>query len=709
MNDKSQTFFIFLLFISLVISIAIAWDVYIVRQLIGFIFLSFVPGSIIIGFFKLKQINLIEIILFSVGLSIAFLMFVGLIINEVYPFFGIFDPLSSHSIIITIIGIVAALTSLVYVFNINLPNQISVLFKFQKRTFLLIFLPIISVIGAIFMNSYGNNLLSLLVICTISGLIILSVFSKKIISPKYYPITLLIIAISLLFLFSFASMYIIGYDIPLEYYVFKLTKTSFHWVKLIPSAPLVALNYNSMLSITILPTIYSNVLNMSETWVFKLIYPSLYALTSLGLYQIYKKQFDDRVAFLSTFFFISFNAFYDVMLGLTRQMIGELFLIILILLMFEEKLSGSKKFALSIIFSAALIVSHYSISYILILLLFVTLPFLSRIHNEKKIQSNVLSWSFFLLFLILTFSWYGYISSSPMVTLTTMIQNLYESFFVDFLNPASRSSSVIEVVALGSSATLIRTIGKAVFQIAQFFIVIGILNLIIKRREINISKGYYFMSLTSMALLLLSILMPYFSSSLEMSRIYHIALIFLAPFFILGSVKLCEFFKIKRIAFPLISIFLIVFFLFQSGFIYEISGDIPTAGALSKYRMDPQTNLALYVQYIHEQEVYSVNWISHNGVVPKVYSDRTSQYHALLSYGMLPAEYQHNWAYLLSNNTNNVPQDAYIYLGTLNVVESLAEGPSPGQLWNITEISPFLDSCNKIYSNGGSDIYKPVS
>jgi uncharacterized membrane protein len=213
-----------------------------------------------------------------------------------------------------------------------------------------------------------------------------------------------------------------------------------------------------------------------------------------------------------------------------------------------------------------------------------------------------------------------------------------------------------------------------------------------------------------MSLLVMSIVMPYFSNSLEMSRIYHIALIVLAPFFVIGGVNLLGWIpKLKRFAIPLISIFIIVFFLFQSGFVYELSGDIPSAGPLSKYRMDPQTNLSLYVQYIHEQEVYSVNWLSQDGVVPKVYSDRTSQYHVLLSYGMLDVKYHHNWSYLLANNTKSVEEDAYVFLGTLNVVEGLAEGPKPGLLWNLTEISPFLDNCNTIYSNGGSDIYKPAS
>jgi uncharacterized membrane protein len=152
---------------------------------------------------------------------------------------------------------------------------------------------------------------------------------------------------------------------------------------------------------------------------------------------------------------------------------------------------------------------------------------------------------------------------------------------------------------------------------------------------------------------------------------------------------------------------IIAFFIFQSGFVYEVTKDVPTWGALSKDRINPVTNLALYTEYIHVQDVFGARWLlQNNDGMSKIYADRSSNYHALTSYGMLLPEYQYNYAYLLSNNTKNVEDGAYMYLGNLNVVYGKAEGPQPGLLWNVTEISPLLSECDKIYSNGYSDIYQ---
>jgi len=224
----------------------------------------------------------------------------------------------------------------------------------------------------------------------------------------------------------------------------------------------------------------------------------------------------------------------------------------------------------------------------------------------------------------------------------------------------------------------------------------------------KLDPEYYLMSLVSMAFLFICIVLPFLASGLMMTRIYHIMLIFLAPFFILGGETVFGWKpKLKRFKIPIISIVLITFFLFQCGFVYEITGDIPSSGALSKHRIDPLTNFSLYEQYIHEQDVLSAKWLSQNKAgVSKIYADRVSRFHVLVSYGMSPPEYQYQWSYLLSNATKYVDEGAYIYLSQLNVVYGLGEGPKSANLWDITEISSLLDKCNLIYSNGGSSIYR---
>ena len=57
---------------------AVGLQIPIIRQLIGFIYLSFVPGILILRILKLHKLGNIETLLYTVGLSIATLMFTGL-------------------------------------------------------------------------------------------------------------------------------------------------------------------------------------------------------------------------------------------------------------------------------------------------------------------------------------------------------------------------------------------------------------------------------------------------------------------------------------------------------------------------------------------------------------------------------------------------------------------------------------------------------
>ena len=58
--------------------LAILFDVPVVRQIVGFIYVSFLPGFLIIRVFRLKITNIFEDVALSAGLSIAFSMFTGL-------------------------------------------------------------------------------------------------------------------------------------------------------------------------------------------------------------------------------------------------------------------------------------------------------------------------------------------------------------------------------------------------------------------------------------------------------------------------------------------------------------------------------------------------------------------------------------------------------------------------------------------------------
>ena len=93
---------------------AIGLEVPVLRQVIGLAYLSFVPGVVILRILRLHRLGSIETLLYSVGLSLATVMFGGAIINTVYPLFGISKPISlmplmvSFTVLINLMKIVTA-------------------------------------------------------------------------------------------------------------------------------------------------------------------------------------------------------------------------------------------------------------------------------------------------------------------------------------------------------------------------------------------------------------------------------------------------------------------------------------------------------------------------------------------------------------------------------------------------------------------------
>jgi uncharacterized membrane protein len=53
---------------------ALGFDIPILRQIVGFIFLTFVPGLLILRILKIRNVGVIESLLYSVGLSAAVVM-----------------------------------------------------------------------------------------------------------------------------------------------------------------------------------------------------------------------------------------------------------------------------------------------------------------------------------------------------------------------------------------------------------------------------------------------------------------------------------------------------------------------------------------------------------------------------------------------------------------------------------------------------------
>ena len=91
-------------FVCIIVSVFIAdliilLDIPFLRQIIGFHFLTILPGLLILQILKLNKIGFTEKFVLSVRLSILFLMFFGLLINNSSLSLGYKSPLSTGSLL----------------------------------------------------------------------------------------------------------------------------------------------------------------------------------------------------------------------------------------------------------------------------------------------------------------------------------------------------------------------------------------------------------------------------------------------------------------------------------------------------------------------------------------------------------------------------------------------------------------------------------
>jgi uncharacterized membrane protein len=363
-TSNAKKFFLFILIFLISTDLAIFFNIPALRQILALAFLTIVPGLLILHILKLKKLRPIERIIFSVGLSIAFLMFIGLLSNALLPLIGISKPLSLLPLVITINISLLVLCALGYKINKDFTNPISLNLGdlLSPPALFLCLIPFLAIFATYLVNFYHTNIL-IMVLIVVIALVGLLIGFDRFIHKEFYPLAIFVIALSLLFHRSLLSMYVGGWDIQYEYHLCNAVEMNSIWDPATPGT------LNSMLSLVILAPIYSITSNIDLTWVFKIVYPLLFSLVPLVLYYVFQKQTSAKIAFLASFFFISFLTSFAEMPTLARQEIAELFLVLMLLLMLDKDMDRMKRAFLFIIFSASLTVSHYGLTYIYMLCL----------------------------------------------------------------------------------------------------------------------------------------------------------------------------------------------------------------------------------------------------------------------------------------------------------------------------------------------------
>jgi uncharacterized membrane protein len=308
-------------------------------------------------------------------------------------------------------------------------------------------------------------------------------------------------------------------------------------------------------------------------------------------------------------------------------------------------------------------------------------------------------------------------SSSTFNTIVCIGEHIYNSIFSDFLNPATREPEVLSALGIGTPVThYLSYINRPIHYATQFFIIVGIIRLITKYKEMKFEREYIAMVLMSSALIFACIILPTFSQRLNTERTYHIALILVAPLCILGGetvfryiFKLFRSISLKQSTCPkILLIILIPYFLFNTGFVWELAGvktSMPIG--LERYKTgDDHDKAIFYISVIQKQDIFGAKWLGKNRIDDSIiYTGWSSRWYLLTPYALIPAGGN---MYLLGGR-ENLKKNSFVFLRYFNVKENLILiDYTAGEMVinKTTEISHQFFDKNKIYSNGGSEIYR---
>lgn len=578
--------------------------------------------------------------------------------------------------------------------------------KSQTPQFLfLISLPILSVIGTLFVRFHSNTIL-LVMVFLLSLVPILVAFNK--ISLDKFDLAIVAVSLALLYCVTLSTDSLWGADIHEEYYFANLVKTNYTWDSTIPNS------INAVLSIVMLAPISSLVLDMPLLWIFKILYPLLFSFVPLTLYRVFKKQTSEKIAFLSVFLFVSVFTFYTEMIGLARQQIAEVFLALLTLVIVDGiALADSKKRnPLLYVFGASLVFSHYAVAYIFI----GAAAFVMVLCYFKKVRSAIGA-SFFAFCLVLSIGWYTFVAGGVTFDrFVSLISNIIASISKDFLNPQAVQPLHLLIT---SQTSLLFEVTRVLNILVILLITVGLLAVVLGRSK-GFKTVYIYFSAANFILFTFSAVAPFLAASLNTTRLYHITLIVLAPFCLVGAVYVLRsvsgaFKSILKTSYisresslKAMSIFLCVFLLFNTGFVYEMTNSGSSIMNL-KWGIDHGTardRLSLYNSYTPADEIAGAEWLSkYRETTMSVFADYRARNNALNAYSSL----SRNEGSLILEETE-IYGKSYVYLRAFNMFDNLIEGPRKATgvaiLFNSTEvISQLTEKADLIYSSRGSEIY----
>jgi len=669
-----------------------------IRPAFAFLCYTTIPGILILHVLRLYNIDILHKFVVIIGLSISFLLFFGLLINNLYLSLGLSKPLSTQSLVITFSFILIIFLLIAYNRNKNDFQILQILnFNFNvKKDHLLSLLvfpflfPFLSVFGTYLMNKQQNNNILLLMLFLIPAYVLAIVYLRRKTYDLTYPLALFNIALAVVLMHGLTSNYINGRDVHTEYHSFCIVAKNLYW-----SLSDFQHAYMACLSSSMLPTVYWSLMGVEKLYIYKFWYQLIWAIVPVICYILYKNYVSNLSAFLSSFLIISQTAYIFTLQSAIRNEFGLFFLILVMVTFFNKDINEMNKRILFIIFSFSMILSHYTTSYFFLFVMISYFTFTSVYKNtDSKLSTTIV-----LLIFAQVFLWYGLVTKLTFSNCVELIKNIFESLITTTSTAGTKSPSAYTIFGY-TITNPAKKISVIVFDIILGITTIGLISSVMDK-NLKSMKDYSLISFISYLMISSFILLPYLSLNYGTQRVYLQGILIFAPFLIIGSESIVNFTKRKhlcrkRLCLSLVTLLIISQFFCGTYLLHQLYG-IPRSEDLNHEGGD-------YGEYyIHDQEVIAAQWLStYNNQNRDIYTDFPGYSRIMLGYGdNLPTVRSDLFA------KNESLSGGYIYLRTFNVVDGIIQLAvvNNEDYTRISDYSHIFSTRFKLYNNGGSEIW----
>jgi uncharacterized membrane protein len=325
-----------------------------------------IPGVILLRALRVPGKAVLSCLVYIPCSSMAILIASGLAVDLIGPLVRIDEPLRTVPLLTGLeITCIVLLVS-----TVNCSRDIEIPWDSLQPSRLIwpFVIPVVSIIGALRLNTGHGNALAVAMLCSclvllMAGTIFSAGLDKGLLSVILYATDL-----ALIWNFSLRGDLVYGFDIATEYYDLNQAVLTGIW-----HTGHAGDAYGAMLTVTIMPAELHFLSGVPALLVFKVVYPAISALFPVAIFFLAQTILSRSWAFIAAASFVVQDLFAQESAAVARQEIALVMFAGLTVAMLDTRISRRPRWLLVGVFSLTMVLSHYSTTYIAITLLGLTM------------------------------------------------------------------------------------------------------------------------------------------------------------------------------------------------------------------------------------------------------------------------------------------------------------------------------------------------